>query len=146
MRRVFTTTVCLLAAGIAFAGEPVAEGSLSDLTADDLTDEIVVLPSNQSRRDWIDAIVEKTGALKAGFSGWAVEDSFLYRGGYDVTFPLTDHGDFDELIETVRAIDPDVVYTQHGFDEEFADVLATEHGYTARPLKRDQTSLSEFSG
>ncbi|WP_247729337.1 mRNA cleavage and polyadenylation specificity factor-like protein [Halovivax limisalsi] len=129
---------------VSFAGEPLDGRSLSDLDPDDLSDEIVVVPSNQSRREWIDAIAAETGALKAGFSGWAVEDSFLYRGDYDVTFALTDHCDFDELIETVRTIDPDVVHTHHGFDEAFADVLATEYGYTARPLKRDQTSLADF--
>ncbi|AGB16740.1 hypothetical protein Halru_2151 [Halovivax ruber XH-70] len=129
---------------IGFAGESVDAGSISELQPAALTDEIVVVPSNQSRRDWIDAIADETGALKAGFSGWAVEDSFLYRGDYDVTFPLTDHCDFDELIETVRSIDPELVYTQHGFDEQFADVLATEYGYTARPLKRDQTALADF--
>lgn len=109
-----------------------------------LTDEIVILPSNQARADWVETVVDREGGLKAGFSGWAVDDSFLYRGDYDVTFPLTDHCDFDELLETVRAIDPDVVYTQHGFDEAFADRLATEYGYRAQPLKKDQTTLEEF--
>ncbi len=109
-----------------------------------LTDEIVVLPSNQARADWVETAVEREDGLKAGFSGWAVDDSFRYRGGYDVTFPLTDHCDFDELLETVRAIDPEIVYTTHGFDEAFADVLATEHGYRAQPLKRNQTTLEEF--
>lgn len=109
-----------------------------------LTDEIVILPSNQARADWVEAAVEREDGLKAGFSGWAVDDSFLYRGNYDATFPLTDHCDFDELLATVRAIDPEVVYTNHGFDEAFADVLATEYGYRARPLKRDQTALEEF--
>ncbi|WP_290818994.1 mRNA cleavage and polyadenylation specificity factor-like protein [Halovivax sp.] len=111
---------------------------------EDLTDELVVVPSNRARSDRVERVVERTGALKAGFSGWAVEDSFLYRGGYDVTFPLTDHCDFGELIETVLTVDPDVVYTHHGFDEAFADVLATEYGYAARPLKRDQTALADF--
>lgn len=113
-------------------------------TLRDLTDEIVVLPSNQARADWVEAAVVRGNALKAGFSGWAVDSSFRYRGNYDVTFPLTDHCDFDELVATVRAIDPEVVYTNHGFDEAFADVLATEFGYRARPLKRDQTTLEEF--
>ncbi|MDF9745822.1 mRNA cleavage and polyadenylation specificity factor-like protein [Natrinema salsiterrestre] len=109
-----------------------------------LTDEIVVLPSNQARADWVETAVEREDGLKAGFSGWAVDDSFRYRGGYDVTFPLTDHCDFDELLETVRAVDPEIVYTTHGFDEAFADRLATEHGYRAQPLKRNQTTLEEF--
>ncbi|GAB3665765.1 mRNA cleavage and polyadenylation specificity factor-like protein [Halopiger thermotolerans] len=109
-----------------------------------LEDEIVVLPSNQARADWVEMAVDREGGLKAGFSGWAVDDSFLYRGNYDVTFPLTDHCDFDELVATVQAIDPDVVYTHHGFDESFADTLATEYGYRAQPLKRDQRTLAEF--
>ncbi|MFC3958144.1 mRNA cleavage and polyadenylation specificity factor-like protein [Halovivax cerinus] len=129
---------------VSFGGERAEDGPLSDLRPADLSDEIVVVPSNQSRREWIDAIAAETGALKAGFSGWAVDDSYLYRGDYDVTFALTDHCDYDELIETVLTIDPDVVYTHHGFDETFADVLATEYGYVARPLKRDQTALSDF--
>ncbi|SEP67829.1 MBL fold metallo-hydrolase [Natrinema salaciae] len=125
------------AGDLSFPGERA--GSLRGLT-----DEIVVLPSNRSRADRVETAVDREGGLKAGFSGWAVDDSFRYRGNYDVTFPLTDHCDFDELVATVRAIDPDVVYTHHGFDEAFADILATEYGYRARPLKRNQTALEEF--
>ncbi|WP_254769338.1 mRNA cleavage and polyadenylation specificity factor-like protein [Salinilacihabitans rarus] len=124
---------------LAFAGRPYEDGDLAELT-----DEVVILPSNQSRSEWVERLVDRTGGLKAGFSGWAVDDSYRYRGNYDATFPLTDHCDFDELLATVRAIDPDVVYTHHGFAEAFADVLETEHGYRARPLKRDQTTLEEF--
>ncbi|QLG48643.1 mRNA cleavage and polyadenylation specificity factor-like protein [Natrinema halophilum] len=109
-----------------------------------LTDEIVILPANQARADWVETAVAREDGLKAGFSGWAVDSSFRYRGNYDVTFPLTDHCDFDELVETVLAIDPNVVYTNHGFDEAFADHLATEYGYRATPLKRNQTTLEEF--
>jgi putative mRNA 3-end processing factor len=109
-----------------------------------LTDEIVILPSNRARADPVETAIDREGGLKAGFSGWAVDDSFRYRGDYDVTFPLTDHCDFDELVETVRAIDPEVVYTHHGFDAAFADHLATEYGYRARPLQRNQTTLDEF--
>ncbi|WP_254764924.1 mRNA cleavage and polyadenylation specificity factor-like protein [Natrinema marinum] len=123
--------------GLSFSGRPY--DSLRGLT-----DEIVILPSNQARADWVETAVDRECGLKAGFSGWAVDDSFRYRGNYDVTFPLTDHCDFDELVETVRTIDPEVVYTQHGFDEAFAEYLETEHGYRARPLKRDQRTLEEF--
>ncbi|MFC4541634.1 mRNA cleavage and polyadenylation specificity factor-like protein [Halosolutus amylolyticus] len=126
------------ATDLAFAGRPY--DSLRGLA-----DEIVILPSNQARSEWVERAVDRENGLKAGFSGWAVDDSFLYRGNYDVTFPLTDHCDFDELVATVREIDPEVVYTHHGFDEAFADHLATEYGYRARPLKRDQRTLEEFS-
>ncbi|SEV81537.1 MBL fold metallo-hydrolase [Natrinema salifodinae] len=123
--------------GLSFPGRPY--DSLRGLT-----DELVILPSNQARADWVETAVDREDGLKAGFSGWAVDDSFRYRGNYDVTFPLTDHCDFDELVAAVRAIDPEVVYTHHGADEAFADVLATEYGYRAQPLKRAQTTLDEF--
>ncbi|MFC4553169.1 mRNA cleavage and polyadenylation specificity factor-like protein [Halorussus sp. GCM10023401] len=107
-------------------------------------DEIVVLPTHLARHDWVQSLVAKHGGLKAGFSGWAVDRSFRYRGGYDATFPLTDHCDFDELAAVVEAVDPEVVYTHHGFDAEFADFLRTTFDRDARPLLGDQTTLGDF--
>jgi putative mRNA 3-end processing factor len=134
------------ATDLSFPAESLSAGSdgEGENSRDLAGDEIVVLPTNLSRSDRVAKLVERHDALKAGFSGWAVEESFRYRGGYDVTFPLTDHCDFDELIETVDAVDSEVVYTHHGFDEEFADRLATHHGYDARPLLGDQTRLDQF--
>jgi putative mRNA 3-end processing factor len=123
---------------VSFAVEPYEK------SADLAGDEVLVLPTNQSRSEWVTDLVERHDGLKAGFSGWAVKESFRYRGGYDVTFPLSDHCDFDELVAVVEAVDPDVVYTHHGFKEAFADHLATELGYDARPLLGDQTRLDQF--
>ncbi|MFC6724090.1 MBL fold metallo-hydrolase RNA specificity domain-containing protein, partial [Halobium palmae] len=106
--------------------------------------DALVLPSRTSKLAFVDDIAEETGAVKAGFSGWAADDSFPYRGGYDETFVLSDHCDFAELCDLVEAVDPERVYTNHGFDEAFADHLATNAGYEARPLKRNQSSLSDF--
>ncbi|WP_227353745.1 mRNA 3'-end processing factor [Haladaptatus salinisoli] len=122
---------------VSFDAEPFEADALSG-------DEIVVLPSNLARREWVTDLVSRVGGVKVGFSGWAVTDSYRYRGGYDATFPLSDHCDFDELVSVVEAVNPDTVYTHHGFAEEFAAHLQ-KSGYDARPLKRDQTSLSEFA-
>ena len=105
---------------------------------------ILIAPSRSSQADWMEKNVEKFGGLKAGFSGWAAQESFKYRGGYDETFVLSDHCDFDELVELVQCVDPDEVYTQHGFDEELAAYLKRELGYNAKALKKNQTSLSQF--
>lgn len=107
-------------------------------------DEIVVVPTHLARKAWVQSLVEKHGGLKGGFSGWAVDRSFRYRGGYDATFPLTDHCDFDELAAVVEAVDPEVVYTHHGFDVEFADFLSTTFDRDARPLLGDQSTLGDF--
>lgn len=106
--------------------------------------DALVLPTRTSRLSFVDHIVDDTGAAKVGFSGWATDESFRYRGDYDVTFPLSDHCDFEELVDVVEAVDPETVYTTHGFDEAFADHLSRRLGYDARPLKRNQTALSEF--
>ena len=105
---------------------------------------ILIAPSRSSQADWMEKNVEKFGGLKAGFSGWATQESFKYRGGYDETFVLSDHCDFEELIELVQAVDPERVYTQHGFDEELASYLGRELGYNAKALKKNQSSLTDF--
>ena len=105
---------------------------------------ILIAPSRSSQADWMEKNVDKFGGLKAGFSGWASQESFRYRGGYDETFILSDHCDFEELIELVQSVDPEEVYTQHGFDEELASHLSRELGYNAKALKKNQTSLSHF--
>jgi putative mRNA 3-end processing factor len=105
---------------------------------------ILIAPSRSSQADWIEKNVERYGGVKAGFSGWAAQSSFKFRGGYDETFVLSDHCDFDELIDLVRQVDPEKVYTHHGFDEELASHLSNELGYSARALKQNQTSLGQF--
>lgn len=104
-------------------------GEATDLGAGD----VLVLPTRTSKLPFVDALVRDHDAIKAGFSGRAINDRFKYRGGYHVTFPLSDHCDFSELVDVVRAVDPEVVYTQHGFAEELAMHLTKEHGYEAYP-------------
>ncbi|MBV0925906.1 mRNA 3'-end processing factor [Halomicroarcula limicola] len=106
--------------------------------------DALVLPAQTSKLSFVDHIVENTGATTAGFSGWAVDDSFKYRGGYDETFVLSDHSDFSELVATVETLGPSQVYTQHGFADEFAAHVETELGIDARSLKRNQTALDDF--
>ena len=123
--------------GTAFAVEPYASGV--DLGPGDA----LVLPMTSARINWVDRLAAETGAVKAGFSGWAVEDSFRFRGDYDATFPLSDHCDFAELRGLVAAVDPDRVYTQHGSAAAFARTL-TRDGYEATALRENQTALGDF--
>ncbi len=115
-----------------------------DMENQDLENSIVIVPSHLSRSDKIRRLVDRYSVKKAGFSGWAVKNSYNYRGGYDKTFPFSDHCDFNELVELVESVDPEKVYTHHGFDEAFASYLRKEKGFNARALKNNQTSLTEF--
>jgi len=111
----------------------------TELTAGDA----LVLPMTSGRVDWVDRLADDAGAVKAGFSGWAVDASFRFRGDYDVTFPLSDHCDFEELLTLVEAVDPERVYTQHGAAAALASQL-TDAGYDATALRQNQTSLGDF--
>lgn len=105
---------------------------------------IMIAPSRSSKADYINKLVDKYDGVKVGFSGWAAHEAFKYRGGYDETFPLSDHCGFEDLIELVKQVDPEKVYTHHGFDEELASYLKKELGVDARALKNNQSSLTDF--
>lgn len=106
--------------------------------------DALVLPAQTNRLSFVEAIVEETGARKAALSGWAVDSSFRFAGGYDATFPLSDHCDFEELLAVVEAVDPARVYTCHGSTDSLAREVRSRLGYQARALKRNQRSLGEF--
>ena len=67
-----------------------------------------------------EAIRELGRYRTALISGWAQDASFWRVFGADVAFPLSDHCDFDELLEVVRRSGADKVYTVHGFADDFA--------------------------
>jgi len=53
-------------------------------------------------------------------SGWAKDAEFARLFGADATFDLSDHCDFDELMEVVEQSGADQVYTVHGYTADFA--------------------------
>lgn len=106
--------------------------------------DALVVPGRSGQGSFVPALVERTGAITAGFSGWALDSSYRYRRDLDVAFPLSDHCDYAELLDLVAAVDPEVVYTHHGFADAFAGHVTRELGIHAQSLKRNQTTLSEF--
>ena len=106
--------------------------------------DALVLPAQTNRLSFVDAIVEETGAKKAALSGWAVDSSYKFAGGYDRTFPLSDHCDFEELLAVVEQVDPEVVYTTHGSTDRLATEIRSLLGVQAHALKQNQTALSDF--
>jgi Cft2 family RNA processing exonuclease len=59
----------------------------------------------------------------AFISGWAIDRSTVYRQKCDAAFPLSDHADYQELLDLVEQVRPQRVLTLHGFAVEFAAVL-----------------------
>jgi len=66
-------------------------------------------------------------------TGWALLDASYDRHRADVLIPLSDHADFDELLEIVGRSGATRVLTTHGFAEPFAHLLA-QRGVAAEAL------------
>jgi Cft2 family RNA processing exonuclease len=65
--------------------------------------------------------VRRLGRYRSALvSGWAQDPDFRRLFGADCAFPLSDHCDFDELLEVVRRSGADHVYTVHGFADDLA--------------------------
>jgi len=70
-------------------------------------------------------------------SGWAKDAEFARLFGADATFDLSDHCDFDELMEVVERSGADQVYTVHGYTEDFARFLR-RRGVRAWALEQNE--------
>jgi putative mRNA 3-end processing factor len=65
-------------------------------------------------------------------SGWAIDSSAKHLFRVDEAFPISDHADYDELLEYITTVKPQIVYLTHGFPE-FIHSLR-EKGIKAHPL------------
>lgn len=74
-------------------------------------------------------------------SGWALLKNAIYRYGVEHALPLSDHADFDELMELIEIVRPKKIYSHHGY-REFADILRAK-GFDAE-LARPDEQLSLF--
>jgi len=77
---------------------------------------------------------EDVSEVRVAVTGWAVDAGAKHRFGVDHALPLSDHADYDDLLEAVARVDPRKVYCTHG-PESFADRLR-DAGFDAHPLGR----------
>ncbi len=104
---------------------------------------LMVSPMASGRSRLMAHLKKEYGAVLVAFSGWALGPGYRYTMGADYSFPLSDHCDYQELIDLVQAVSPEMVYTVHGFAAEFARDLR-KMGFSARPLAAYQSSLSDY--
>ena len=94
----------------------------------------VVVPPHGSPR-------KHEGEVRLAVTGWAMDDGARYRFGVDHAIPLSDHADYDELLEAIARVAPRKIYCTHG-QESFADHLR-DAGFDAQLLgKPSQKRLS----
>lgn len=65
-------------------------------------------------------------------TGWAMDSSTKHRLGVDHALPLSDHADFDQLLEFAQAVEANEIYCVHGPDDFAGHLRAL--GLNAAPM------------
>lgn len=102
---------------------------------------LMIAPNLGSKNQFVQHMKSKYDAITIGFSGWVQSNKFSFARQHDYSITLSDHCDYNELVEMVKKASPEKIYTIHGFVEEFANDLS-KMGFDAQPLK--ENSLDEF--
>ena len=84
---------------------------------------VMIAPMMSSKNNFVQDMKSKYGAVTIGFSGWAQSSKFSFGRRADYSIPMSDHCDFDELVNMVKQSGAEQVYTIHGFVDEFAEYL-----------------------
>jgi Cft2 family RNA processing exonuclease len=100
--------------------------------------KILLAPPNSLKTLQRDALGQTRTAV---ITGWAMDSSCRYRSGTDAAFPLSDHADYDGLLELVCLVQPKRVFTVHGFAREFAQTLRATGVDAVAPGWHEQLAL-----
>ena len=103
---------------------------------------MMVAPMMSSKNKFVQEMKSKYGAVTIGFSGWAQSKKFSFGRRTDYSIPMSDHCDFNELVDMVVQSGAEKVYTIHGFVNEFAEHLR-KIGISSQPLV--ENTLDNFT-
>jgi DNA ligase-1 len=103
---------------------------------------VVICPPQSNNSSFLRSIGRRRTAV---VTGWALDPGCIYRYQVDAAFPLSDHADFPDLLKFVEAVNPQRVYTLHGFTQEFAQTLR-ERGIEAWAIGEDNQLELGISG
>jgi DNA ligase-1 len=81
---------------------------------------VLICPPAANRTRLVQRIKNRRTAI---LTGWALDSGASHRYQCDAAFPLSDHADYSELVRYVELIQPERIFTVHGFAQEFADDL-----------------------
>jgi len=104
--------------------------------------DILIMPPSLCNAPLLQAISfsvhKRVASAKA--TGWN------YRSCFDSVFQLSDHADFNQLIEYIGLAEPKLVLTVHGFAREFANYVRRRFKIPARALQNEpqQSFLEDF--
>jgi DNA ligase-1 len=101
---------------------------------------VLVLPPNTLRTAAMRTLPPTRTAM---LSGWALASGAKYRFQVDEALPLSDHADYDELLQCVEQAAPKRIFTVHGYTTDFARDLRNR-GHDAWSLIKDEQMELRF--
>jgi Cft2 family RNA processing exonuclease len=105
-------------------------GDVQQFTGRILPGHVIVAPPRTMRAFRLPA---STRVVSFAVTGWAIHPSTKFRLRVEHAIPLSDHADYDELLETVERVSPKKVYCTHG-PVSFVDCLRAA-GWDAEALE-----------
>ena len=97
----------------------------------DLSGRLVLAPPSAHRSPWM----KRFKAPQTAFaSGWMAVRGARRRRGYERGFVLSDHADWDGLLQTVRQSRAQQVYVTHGQSDVLARYIKEVEGISSEPL------------
>jgi Cft2 family RNA processing exonuclease len=111
-------------------------GPYEKFPVDDLEGKVVVAPT-QIRRHQLRPHLDRFKTVY--LTGWGMDPNRRFALGVDLVLPLSDHADFNELVEYVKQVDPGKVRTVHGPPQFAAHLRGL--GFDARHLPEKQLEL-----
>ena len=126
---VYNTQQALQHAGWQF---PEVEKVTNDIPKELFHQNLVVAPGSAADSPWI----KKMQPVSTGIcSGWMQVRGNARRRNTDAGFALSDHADWDGLLQTVKATGAEKVFVTHGFQSAFSRFL-NENGIEAGEVKK----------
>ncbi|HMQ05956.1 MAG TPA: ligase-associated DNA damage response exonuclease [Saprospiraceae bacterium] len=113
------------------AGHPLKQGNKTNLSNhQELARALVLVTPGSIQSSWFKRL--KNHSLGYA-SGWMNLRGVKRRRGVDVGFVLSDHADWDGLIQAIEATGADSIYVTHGYTQIFSRFL-NENGWDAQPI------------
>jgi putative mRNA 3-end processing factor len=109
---------------------PYVQRVTPETSKEDLAGAVVIAPSSAEGSPWM----RRFTPYEVGIcSGWMQVRGNVRRKNADAGFILSDHADWQGLIDSCKATEAECVYATHGFQAAFSRYL-TEQGIDAREV------------
>jgi putative mRNA 3-end processing factor len=104
--------------------------ALAGVPREELAGRIVLAPPGSAAEPWARRLPDP---LVAFASGWMRVKQRAKQRGVELPLVISDHADWDELLQTIADTEPDEVWVTHGSEDALVR-QAGLMGYRARPL------------